>query len=118
MTKRNEELERLKRLRQKQLQARDPLAKQRKIERKVAARRRGTREKVTFKSMITDVPYRWRGAILGAVLGIVVSVVLPSLVDASWVEWIGLLAVLALALLGFMFGRAFDSRDELRDLTS
>ena len=118
MTKRNEELERLKRLRQKQLQARDPLAKQRKIERKVAARRHGTKERVTFKSMITDVPYRWRGAILGAVLGIVISIVLPSLVEASWVDWVGLLAVVALALLGFMFGRAFDLRDELRDLSS
>ena len=118
MSKRNKELERLERLRQQQLQARDPLAKQRKIERKVVARRRGSKEKVSFKSMITDVPYRWRGAILGAVLGIVISIVLPNLVEGSWAEWIGLLAVVVLALLGFMFGRAIDLRDELRDLTS
>ena len=115
MSKQNDEVERLRRLRERQLQARDPLAKQRKVERKVTARRRKQKTSFSFRAML-DVPYQWRGAIIGAVIGMGISIVLTLTLENQWTEVIGLLIVVFLAVLGFVFGQAIDAREELKDL--
>lgn len=115
MSKQNDEIERLRRLRERQLQARDPHAKQRKIDRKVATRRRKQKQSFSLRAML-DMPYKWRGAIIGALLGMGISIVLPMVVKSEWIEIIGLLLVLFLAIIGIVFGQAFDEREELKDL--
>ena len=110
------EIDRLQRLRQQQLAARDPHAKQREIDRKVAARRRKYKKQVTFQDMLADMSYKWQGVIVGALIGIIGSIVLSLTVEASWVELAGLAAVIVLAMLGFILGQAFDAREELKDL--
>ena len=116
MSNQNDELERLMRLRDRQLSARDPGAKEREIQRKVAARRRRAKKQITFQEMLTDVSKKWQGIIIGAIVGMVISIVLTLTVEASWTGLAGLLAVLGLAILGFFFGQAFDVRDELNNL--
>lgn len=118
MSSKNTEIERLTRLRQQQIKARDPHAKQREIGRRVAARRRRIKSQDSFWSIVTDVPHKWQGIILGAFVGMVISIVLSLLVQASWVDAIGLGAIIALSVVGFFFGQAFDVRDELRDLAN
>jgi uncharacterized protein YacL len=115
MSKQNDEVERLRRLRERQLQARDPLSKQRKIDRKVTARRRKQKKSFSFRAML-DMPYQWRGAIIGAVIGMGISIVLTLTLENQWTEVIGLLVVVFLAVLGVVFGQAMDAREELKDL--
>ncbi len=115
MSKKNDEVERLRRLRARQLQARDPLAKQRKVGRKVTARRRKQKQSFSFRAML-DMPYQWRGAIIGALIGMGISIVLTLTLENQWTEVIGLLIVIFLAALGTIFGQAVDVREELKDL--
>ena len=116
MSDKNNETDRLQRLRQQQIAARDPRAKQREIDRKVAARRRKPKKQITFQDMLADMSHKWQGVIVGALIGVIVSIVLSLTVEASWVELVGLAAVIVLATLGFILGQAFDAREELRDL--
>lgn len=110
------EIERLQRLRQRQLQARDPLAKQRAIERRVTARRRRMRRQVSYLDLITDVPRKWQGLILGLLIGMALWLGINLLVEAAWEDIVGLGVTIALPIVGFYFGQALDVRDELRDL--
>jgi uncharacterized membrane protein HdeD (DUF308 family) len=66
--------------------------------------------------MLADIPARWKGIVIGAVLGTVVSIVLALVnVDAMWVLLVWLVGSLFLAVGGFIIGRAFDWRNEVRD---
>jgi len=65
---------------------------------------------------LADIPARWKGIVVGALLGTVVSIVLALVnVDAIWVLLVWLVGGLFLAVGGFIIGRAFDWRDEVRD---
>jgi hypothetical protein len=112
-----DEVDRLVRLRQQQLKARDPHAKQRAIDRKVARRRARTRKQPgSYFEVFTDVPRKWQGIVIGLLLGLLVWIGLNLLVSASWVDIVGLASVVGLAIIGFYFGQAIDTRDELREL--
>jgi hypothetical protein len=121
MSKQNEELERLIRLRERQIQARDPKAKERKIQAKVTARRRKLRSRNTsfqymIQDMLRDMSYKFWGIIIGAVLGTIVSIVLALLLeDIVMVAVLGLVITLILILVGFIFGHSFDWRAEVTD---
>jgi hypothetical protein len=54
--------------------------------------------------------------IVGAAIGLVLWIVLPSFIDPPWGETAGLVSVFALAFFGFLVGRAFDLRDDIKDL--
>lgn len=116
MGKQSDEIERLERLRERQLKARDPLAKQRRIERKVTARRRKLKKQESLLSILTDVPRKWQGVVIGALAGMLISIVLTMAVEATWAEYAGLGAVLFLVLVGYSIGQGLDARDELREL--
>jgi hypothetical protein len=122
MSKQNEELERLMRLRERQIQARDPKAKEKKIQAKVTARRRKLRRsrntsfQYMIQDMLRDMSYKFWGIIIGAVLGTIVSIVLALLLeDIVMVAVLGLVITLVLILVGFIFGHSFDWRAEVTD---
>jgi hypothetical protein len=116
MGKRDDEVERLIRLRDQQLRARDPKKKDRKLQHNIARRYRSSREPFSLTKLWTDVEKKWRGMILGAFLGFVILIVLPYFVKTKWVELIGIAVVLFITLVGFAIGQAADARDELQDL--
>ena len=115
MSSQKDEIERLRRIREKQLRARDPLAKQKKSSHKVTTRRRQQRQTFSFRDL-WDVPYQVKGAIIGAALGIALWLALPLVVTASWTGIIGLLSIPFLAILGVILGQAIDLREEIKDL--
>ena len=119
MSKNDDELERLIRLRERQIRARDPHAKDREIQRRLAAKRRRMRRQTTvqgmMRGMLGDLPHSARGAIIGAVVGTAISIVLALTVEAYWVALTGLAATIVLAIVGFYIGKSFDWRDEVRD---
>ncbi len=68
-----------------------------------------------LEDVVTNIPARWQFAIIGATLGLVISVVLTVAVAEYWIALVGLGGTVVLALVGFIIGRAFDWRNEVRD---
>lgn len=116
MSIQNDERERLKRLRDRQLQARNPQKADQRVMHQVARRRGRRQKKVTLGEMLRDLPHKWRGLFFGCLLGVLLWLLLTLLVELAWVDLLGLAVILVLALLGYALGQAFDARDELRRL--
>ena len=116
MTKSNDEVERFKRIRDKQLQARDPQKKERRIQHNISVRQRKSRQSFSFGKMLSELPRAWIGLIIGVFIGFLVLLILPLFSSASWVNLLGLAITLFLAILGFTIGYAIDGKRELEDL--
>ena len=116
MSNEDRELERLKRIRDRQLRARDPQVKQRKIQRNITAKRRKAVRKFSLREILAEIPHKVKGALIGAVIGMVISIVLPMFIEAYWVDIVGIAAIFVLAIVGLFFGQAYDTRDSLKDL--
>jgi hypothetical protein len=114
MANSDKELERLKRLREQQLAARDPGKKQREVQRHVTAQYRA-RKKVTVGELWGDVSHKIRGIIIGLFLGLIAWILLAIFVDSNWVDVAGILAVVIFPIFGILIGSSLDWRDEMRD---
>ncbi len=113
MTNSNEQ-ERLRRIREQQLAARDPLAKERKVSQKVAARRKTTYKQTTIKDMRKTVAHKWRGLIGGAIFGFFVFAIVAYLFPDAIFQFLGFMGIFIFALLGFVVGSSFDWRDDIK----
>ena len=116
MSHQNDEVERLKRIRDQQLQARDPQKKQRQLQHNISKRYRSSQETFSFKKLWMGVEQKWRGIVIGAFLGAIVLVVLPSFTDSDKAMLLGVLVFVFLLVMGYMIGQAADARDEIEDL--
>jgi uncharacterized membrane protein YraQ (UPF0718 family) len=112
----NDEVERLKRLRDQQLKARDPHKKQQKLQHGISERYKKSREPFSLIKIWQEVEKKWRGLLIGGFLGFIVMVFLPNFIESAWAGLIGVGAILFLMLIGFAIGQAADARDELHDL--
>jgi len=117
MDNQNDERERLIRLRQRQLQARDPRATDKRVIRTTTRRQRKRVKRVTLGEMVRGIPHKWRGFIIGALIGMVLSILLPLFMEGVLIEVVGILAIVILAGMGLAVGQALDVRDELRDFS-
>jgi hypothetical protein len=57
MSKRNDEIERIQRIRDQQVRARDPRAHHKKFQQKISARRR--EEKFSVEDLLKNIPAKW-----------------------------------------------------------
>jgi len=110
------ELERLKRLRDRQLADRDPLVKQRQFQRMSAQRERKYRKPYSLGKMWRDIPHAWKGFFYGALLGTVVLLVLPIFWVSPWAIPCSATTIVVFALFGVILGRAIDARENIKDL--
>jgi len=117
MSNGNQEQERLKRLRDRQLTDRDPLVKQRDFQRTSAQKERRARKPYSLAKMWSDIPHIWKGFFYGIVLGTVVFIVLPVFWISPWAMPCSASTIVIFAILGVIIGRAFDTRDEIRRLS-
>jgi uncharacterized membrane protein len=108
--------ERFRRIRDKQIAARDPMVKVRKLDHSVSQKRRRMSESFSLTRMWTDIPKTWRYMIVGGLVGVVVLLVLPHFVPAPWGVVGGVGAIVFLVLLGLSLGSYEDSRDEVKHL--
>jgi hypothetical protein len=113
---RDDEVERLRRLRDRQISLRDPGVKQQQVQRQVATRRRASREPFKFSRIFTDVPKVITWTLAGLLLGIGVVIVLPYFLHTEWVNIASIAAAVVLTFFGAAFGQAVDARDRLRDV--
>lgn len=113
----DQELERLKRLRERQLADRDPHVKDRQFQRMSAAREKKIgKQSYSLKRMWGDIPHVWKGLFYGLVLGTLVFIVLPFFWTSSWVFPCSLAAIIFFAIFGAVVGNAVDAREEIKRL--
>lgn len=113
MTYQDDERERLRRLRDRQLQARNPKKADARVMRSVARRRGRKQKKITLADMVRELPHKWRGLFFGIIIGTLIWLVLSALAEGAWVDPVGLISIVAAGSLGFALGQAFDARDDL-----
>ncbi len=82
MPKKNPEVERLIRIRDKQLQARDPQKKISKTQQNISKRYRRSHKPLTAKGVFSDIPKKWMGFVIGLLFITLISMActLPVLV--------------------------------------
>jgi VIT1/CCC1 family predicted Fe2+/Mn2+ transporter len=112
----SDDAERFRRIRDKQIAARDPMVKVRKLDSAVSAKQRRMRESFSVGRMWTDIPKMWRYMLLGLVVGVLVLAVLPLFVPAPWGVIGGVGVIFFLIILGMGLGRYEDSKDEIKHL--
>jgi hypothetical protein len=107
-----DELERLKRLRDQQVSARDPGAKQRAFDKMVAKRHKDH----YLTDVLKDLPYKVRWAFWGVGIGLVMGAGIGFIVDFTfqvhWIVYITLGVMVWGGIAGFIMGQARDSGTE------
>jgi len=116
MSGNDQELERLKRLRERQLSDRDPLVKQRQFQRSSAQREQKNRKPYSLGKMWGDIPHAWKGFFYGLVLGTLVLLVVPLLWLSPWAVPCSAATIVVFAIVGVIIGRAIDTRENIKDL--
>jgi hypothetical protein len=112
----NNEQERLKRLRDRQLADRDPLVKQKKFQSTSAQKaRRASGKKLSLLEEWRMIPNIIRSPLIGLLVGLVIIIVLPMVWVSQWAFWTGVGATVFLILIGLVTGNALDIRDRLKD---
>lgn len=110
MSRQDDEIERVKRIRDRQLAARDPRARERAAQAKVRARRQT--KKLTLKSVLADFTAKWTWMVTGGIIGAVLAIVVNLAFKATWAEYVGYGLVLFGIVLGRIFGAIRDWGDE------
>jgi hypothetical protein len=110
----NQEQERLRRLRERQLTDRDPLVKQRKHQHISAVRARKARKSFSFKESLSAIPHVWKGAFFGLLAGLAVIFILPMLWVSPFALIVSILATVIFMIFGVITGNALDLRDDIK----
>lgn len=111
----DQEQERLKRLRESQLQARDPLVKQRKFQQSSAVKEKRMRKKLTLSGAWKDIPHVIKGPFYGLVLGAIITLLLPSFWDSPAAILVGAGITVLFLVIGMVIGNALDVREEIKN---
>jgi len=112
MGKNEDEIRRLQRLRDEQLQARDPQAKARTRNQRLATKHRWVKKKTSVWEIIRDFPAKWYYMLIGLLITFPAAVLLNVLVNAPWTLTVGGVIVLFGVVAGRVIGAVFDWRDE------
>jgi VIT1/CCC1 family predicted Fe2+/Mn2+ transporter len=116
MSHKNDEADRLKRIRDRQVGLRDPQVKQQRLQSGIASRRRKSVKEFSSRQVVREIPYKARGALIGAFIGVLILAFTPLIIDSPWTNVIGILSIVMLTIFGFFMGRALDARDRLKEL--
>ncbi len=110
------EIERLKKLRERQLAARDPHKKQRKLQQTVTRKYRRATEPFSMGRMWDQTPSIWKGLLFGMLFGVIAILVLPLFMESPTAIAVGIIVLVVATIMGFLVGRAADARDDIQDL--
>jgi hypothetical protein len=112
MKSEEDEVKRLQRLREQQLQARDPNAKKVAQYRRTVTNYQKRQKRMTVKSVISDLPAKFWFMLIGGLLGAVTALVLLILIQESWVKAVAWIVILFGLVSGRVMGAARDWGDE------
>lgn len=111
----NQEQERLRKLREKQIADRDPLVKQRKVQQNYSVKSKRMHKPFKLTGAWKDLPHIIRTPFYGLLLGIVVIFILPELWVSPFAIWGAVLITVVLIVFGLALGNSLDLRDSIRD---
>jgi predicted permease len=109
------EQERLRKLREQQLQSRDPLTKQRKIQRNISAKEKRMRKPFSLAKAWGEIPHIVKVPFYGLIIGVLAIIFLPAIWDSPYATIAGGVITLILIAFGLAFGNSLDIRDRIRD---
>lgn len=108
------ESERLKRLRDRQIAARDPLVKERQFQRDMSLKEKRMYKPVSLKDDWRNIPNVVKVPIFMLVLGIIGSIILVRVWSWEYAAYVGIGVTLALSIFGAVLGNALDLRDDIK----
>jgi hypothetical protein len=110
----DQESERLKRLRERQLKDRDPLAGERKFQHASSVKEKRMYKPLSFKKEWADFPHIVKIPVYCLILGIIIMVVLRILWNSPYAIYIGAGVMVFIILLGAIAGNILDYRDKIK----
>jgi hypothetical protein len=111
----DQESERLKRLREKQLADRDPLVKQRKFQHSSSVKEMRMRKPFSLSKAWKDIPHIIKFPFYALILGVIIIFILPTVWNSPYATISGVAATAILIIFGLIFGNTIDLRDEIKD---
>ena len=109
------EMERLKRLRERQLADRDPLVKQQKFQRNSSIKEKRMRKPFSLAKAWKDLPHVVKNPFYGLIAGIVVIFMLSNLWNSPYALPTGIGITVLFMIFGVVTGNSLDLRDDIRD---
>ena len=106
----DDELERLKRLRDQQLAARDPRQRDRKLYARLS--QQSKKKPLTLQSVLADFQSKWTWMFGGGLIGLAAAIFLPLILPYSWVWMIQGTLIFAGIALGRLMGTVLDWRSD------
>lgn len=111
----DQEQERLKRLRNRQLADRDPLVKQRDFQHSSSLREKRARKPFSFSKAWADIPHVIKFPFYGLLLGVITVIVLPYVWNSKWTLVASIGVTVIFIIFGVIIGNALDLRDDIKD---
>ena len=111
----DQESERLKRLREKQLTDRDPLTKQRTFQRTSSVKEKRMRKPFSFSKAWSDIPHVIKYPFYALLLGVLIMLILPTLWVSQYTFITSLVVTAIMIIFGLILGSSIDLRDEIKD---
>ncbi len=112
MGNKEDEIRRLQHLRQEQLNARDPTARDRATQQRISKRHRRRKKRPTLKSIILDFPAKWLLMIIGGLIGVLIALIINMIVQDPWARIVGWILIVFGIVAGRMMGAVRDWGDE------
>jgi hypothetical protein len=110
MGKQDNEIKRIQRIRDRQISARDPTAKDREFYGEVSARRKNAR--YSFKDALKDMQSKWTWMFAGGIIGLIAAIVFAMAVRTSWAQLVALVMIFAGLVIGRLLGAVMDWRND------
>ncbi len=108
------EVERLKRLREKQLKERDPLAGERKFQKNLAIKEKRMRKPLSLTEDWKNVPYVIKLPLYALLGGVVGSVILSAMWSWAYAVYAGIGVTILIAIFAAVLGNALDLRNDIK----
>ena len=116
MGRQETEQERLKRIRDQQIRARDPSVKEQKLSKRISAQQVKKRKSESFfRDALGNVSNKVKGIYIGALMGLVIMFLLPQFLEPRIANILGIVSIPLLIILGVIIGASFDWRNDIRD---
>jgi len=110
----DQETERLKRLRDKQLNVRDPLIKERQFQRNMSVKEKRMRKPLSLQEDWRNIPYVVKAPLFALIFGVIGAIALVSLWSSPYAIYVGAGATVGLIIFGAVLGNALDLRENIK----
>ncbi len=108
------ESERLKRLKEKQIRARDPLEKERKFQHSSALKEKRMQKPISLREDWRKAPYVIKAPLYGLIIGGIGAILLTKVWVSPYAIYAGVGGMLILTIFCMVLGNAIDLREDIK----